>query len=425
MARVMPMPEVAAASGSAGLQAWLVDVGQSFTAGEAIAVIETEKAVVDLEADADGVLLHLLAQPGTEVEVGDPIAILGDPGETAEAAATLLAALRPSAAPSSAVRSSAVPSSAVPSGAVTSSGQTAPAGQRVFSSPLARRLAREAGLRLEDVPGTGPGGRVVRRNVELAIANARRAGEPSPDEPSPDEPSNGAATPPTSSGTFVDQPHSRMRRAIAARLSASKQTIPHFYLRGVCRVDALLTLRTQLNEFENVKVSVNDLVLKAAALAHRRVPDMNVIWTDDAVRRFDGVDLAVAVATDGGLVTPVLRGVDRMSISGLAASTRDLAGRAKAAQLRQSELEGGSMTVTNLGMFGTSEFGAIINPPQAAILAVGAAIRTPVVTDDRIEVGTVMNVTLSVDHRPVDGVVAARWMQAFVAVMEAPLQLLI
>jgi pyruvate dehydrogenase E2 component (dihydrolipoamide acetyltransferase) len=205
----------------------------------------------------------------------------------------------------------------------------------------------------------------------------------------------------------------------------SKQTLPHFYLNGSCRVDALLALRAQLNELAGVKISVNDLVVKAAARAHVAVPEMNVVWTEDAVRRFSSVDLAVAVATDGGLVTPVLRGVERMSISELATSTRELAGRAKASQLKQSELEGGSMTVTNLGMFGTLEFGAIINPPQAAILAVGAAVRTPVVVEDHVEVGTVMNVTLSVDHRPVDGVVAARWMQAFVALVEAPLQLLV
>jgi len=409
MARLMPMPEVAAASGSAGLQAWLVEVGQAFTAGQAIAVIETEKAVVDLEADADGVLLRLLAHPGTDVEVGDPIAVLGEPGETAEAADALLATLRPDAAPP------VVPAAPPPA----PTGQP-PAPHRVFASPLARRRAREAGLRIEDLRGTGPGGRIVRRDVENAVAAATVApAVVAPVTPVP------AAVPPAPDGAFSDRPHSRMRRAIAARLGASKQTIPHFYLRGTCRVDALLALRAQLNGLGPVRVSVNDLVVAAAARAHRAVPDMNVMWTEDAVRRFGSVDVAVAVSTDGGLLTPVLRGVDRMTIGEIAASTRDLAERAKDSRLRRSELEGGTLTVTNLGMFGTQEFGAIINPPQAAILAVGAAVRAPVVVEDRVEAGTVLTVTLSVDHRPVDGVVAARWMQAFVGLVEAPLQLLL
>jgi pyruvate dehydrogenase E2 component (dihydrolipoamide acetyltransferase) len=409
MARLLAMPAVAAASGSAALQDWLVTVGQSFAAGEVLAVIETEKAVVDLEAETDGVLLQLLAGPGATVDVGDPIAILGDPGETADAATDLLATVRP--------------------------GSAAPP-VRVFMSPLARRLARDAGLGIADLHGSGPGGRIVRRDVETAIAATRASAappvtapstSPAPTSPVPaaPEPAAPALVAPSPTAAFVDEPHSRMRRAIAARLTMSKQTIPHFSLTGVCRVDALLALRAQINELAPVTISVNDLVVKAAARAHVAVPQMNVIWTDDAVRRFHAVDLAVAVATDGGLVTPVLRGVDRMSISELAATTRELAGRAKASQLKQAELEGGSLTVTNLGMFGTQSFTAIINPPQAAILAVGAAIRTPVVVEDRVEVGTVMTVTLSVDHRPVDGVVAAAWMQAFVRLVEAPLQLLV
>jgi pyruvate dehydrogenase E2 component (dihydrolipoamide acetyltransferase) len=215
-----------------------------------------------------------------------------------------------------------------------------------------------------------------------------------------------------------------MRRAIATRLTQSKQTVPHFYLRATIRVDELLRVRAQLNESASVRISVNDLVVKAAARAHTLVPGMNVIWAEEAVRSFAAVDIALAVATDRGLLTPVVRGVDRMSVSTLAAATRDLADRAKAGRLRQEELEGGSMSVTNLGMFGTEEFAAIINPPQSAILAVGAAREEPVVEEGRVVVGTVMRATLSVDHRPVDGVLAAEWMQVFVSLMERPVQIL-
>jgi pyruvate dehydrogenase E2 component (dihydrolipoamide acetyltransferase) len=215
-----------------------------------------------------------------------------------------------------------------------------------------------------------------------------------------------------------------MRRAIAARLTESKQTTPHFYLRATVRVDKLLKLRQQLNRAEAVRVSVNDLVVKAAARAHVLVPEMNVVWTPDAVRSFSSVDVAVAVATDGGLVTPVLRAVETRSISSVASSIRDLVDRARAGKLRQDELEGGTITITNLGMFGTEEFAGIINPPQAAILAVGAARREPVVKHGTLSTATVLRVTLSVDHRPVDGTVAARWMQAFVSAVEHPVQIL-
>ncbi|MEU8187989.1 2-oxo acid dehydrogenase subunit E2, partial [Micromonospora carbonacea] len=219
-------------------------------------------------------------------------------------------------------------------------------------------------------------------------------------------------------------PHSRLRRAIARRLTESKSTVPHFYLRGSARVDALLALRTELNAAAPVKISVNDLVVKAVGQAHLAVPQVNVGWTDAGMRVFGEVDLGVAVATEGGLVTPVLRGVDRMSVSAVAAATRDFADRARRGALRQHELEGGSATVTNLGMYGAEEFSAILNPPQATILAVGAARREPVVTDaGELAVATVLRVTLSVDHRAVDGALAAQWMREFVAILEQPLRI--
>ncbi len=219
-------------------------------------------------------------------------------------------------------------------------------------------------------------------------------------------------------------PHSRLRRAIAARLTQSTQEAPHFYLRGSARVDRLLALRAELNSADDVRVSVNDLVVKAVARAHMLVPAVNVIWTDDAVRMFDSVDIAVAISTEQGLVTPVLRAVESMSISQVALATKDFAARARSGSLRQHELEGGSTSVTNLGMFGTEDFAAIINPPHSSILAVGAAAQEPVVVDGALAVGTVMRVTLSVDHRPIDGATAAQWMREFIGLLEQPARIL-
>ena len=225
--------------------------------------------------------------------------------------------------------------------------------------------------------------------------------------------------------SFEDVPNTRIRQAIARRLTESKQTAPHFYVRGSARVDKLLTLRREINDGGFVKVSVNDLIVKAVARAHALVPGLNVQWNGDSIRHFAGVDIAVAVATEGGLVTPVVRGVDSMTLQRLVESTQDLIGRAKERRLQQHELEGGSISVTNLGMYGTEEFAAIINPPQAAILAVGAAREEAVVEDGELAVGTVLRVTLAVDHRPVDGATAAEWMRTFVDLLEHPAQILI
>ena len=222
----------------------------------------------------------------------------------------------------------------------------------------------------------------------------------------------------------MDIPHSRLRRAIANRLVESKTTAPHFYLRGSAHVDRLMALRAEINNGEDVRVSVNDLVIKAVAAAMVRVPAMNVIWTADAIRQFHTVDMAVAIATESGLVTPVLRNVDDMSVRHIAATTKDYAERARAGGLKQAELEGGSTSVTNLGMFGTEDFDAIINPPHASILAVGAAKEQPIVADGHVTVGSVMKVSLSVDHRPVDGATAAEWMRELIRLLEQPAKML-
>lgn len=436
MASLLRMPEVAANAVEAVLQEWQVAENAAFSAEETIATVETEKAVIDVEAEADGVILKRLVADGALVEVGAPIALLGDPGEQVDDVDALLSELGvtsgaavvaperrmvpddPEGGTANTGTQNGLPAPAAARDDTTdtadSEGTTDPVDRdgRTFASPLARRLAREAGLAVQEIEGTGPGGRIIRRDVETAIAS--RTGSPA----SPAPPSA-----PAGSG-HADTPHTRMRRAIASRLTESKQTAPHFYLRSTVRVDELLRLRAQLNDGAPVKVSVNDLVIKAVARAHTMVPAMNVIWTPDAVRSFSSVDIAVAVATDRGLLTPVLRGVDSMSITAVAATVRDLAERAKAGTLRQEELDGGTISVTNLGMFGTEEFAAIINPPHSAILAVGAARQEPVVEDGQLAVGTVMRVTLSVDHRPVDGVLAAQWLAAFVSLLERPAQIL-
>jgi pyruvate dehydrogenase E2 component (dihydrolipoamide acetyltransferase) len=427
MARLLRMPEVAANASVAVLSEWPVPENGSFAATDAIATIETEKAVVDVPAESAGVMLRQLVEAGAEVAVGEPIALLGDVGDAAADVDALLSQLGvlPAGSPAP-VPATAEPDSgpvsvggSVPTVALPATELPAPQhpNGRVFSSPLARRLARDAGLEVQELTGSGPGGRIVRRDVERAIGLRGPVARPAPAE----EP---AVTAAGIVSAYQDLPHSRMRRAIAARLTQSMAEAPHFYLNGSARVDKLLKLRATLNEAGGVKVTVNDLVLLAAAKAHVLVPAMNVTWLPDAVRTWSSVDIAVAVATERGLVTPVLRGVDRLTLSAVAAASQELVGRARAGRLREDELAGGSLTVTNLGGLGTESFSAIINPPQAAILAVGAARPEPVVRKGRVVVGTVLHVTLSVDHRPIDGVVAAQWMSAFLSLLEQPVRIL-
>jgi pyruvate dehydrogenase E2 component (dihydrolipoamide acetyltransferase) len=289
---------------------------------------------------------------------------------------------------------------------------------RILSSPLARRLVRDHGLRLEDLTGTGPGGRIVRDDVRRAVAAREQASASSPPEP------ESRQDRPRRTAEWEDVPHTRMRRAIASRLAESNREAPHFAIRGTARVDALLALRAQLNAGDGQRITVNDLVVAAVARTHARLPEMNVVWTPDAVRRYAAVDVGIAVATDRGLVTPVLRGVETRTVSSIARDAADLTERARAGALRQDELEGGTITVSNLGGLGTEEFTAVLNPPQAAILAVGAARKEAVVDGDVLAVATVLHVTLTVDHRPVDGALAARWMAAFIALLADPLRIL-
>ncbi|HWD03434.1 MAG TPA: dihydrolipoamide acetyltransferase family protein [Amycolatopsis sp.] len=411
MATLLRMPEVAAGATEAVLQEWLVKENAPFSAGDPIAVIETDKASVEIAAETDARILRTLVPGGTSVEVGSPMALLGTDGEDESDVDRLLAELGvgsvPAATPAPPQRE--IPASTAPAG------NAAPAepSTRVFVSPLARKMLKEAGLTPQQVEGTGPNGRIVRRDVEEAIARARRETA---------EPPRPRVEPVVETG-FEEIPHSRLRRAIARRLTESKQTIPHFYVRRTARVDELLALRARLNEVSPHKISVNDLVVRAVAVAHQEVPEANVSWTDDALRRFTSVDIGVAIAGERGLVTPVLRGVEKTSVSAIASQVKTFVRQANEGGLRQSDLEGGSISVTNLGMFGVDEFSAIINPPQSAILAVGAAVQAPVVADGAVEVATQVTLVLSVDHRAIDGALAARWMAALVRALEEPLRL--
>ena len=433
MAELLRMPEIAANTTEAVLSSWPIPENTPFARDDVLATVETAKAVVDVAAESDGVLLKLLVPPGAEVGVGEAIALIGAPGETVDDVDAVLADLGvgtvdpagtpappptaptadPLDTPETAPSESAAPpvrEQPVTAGAPDGNG-------RVFASPLARRLARERGLSLADIDGTGPNGRVLRRDVERAGAATGESARPAA---APSEQSPMAAT----DGAVTEIPHTRLRRLVATRLTESKTTAPHFYLRATARVDRLLDLRAELNEGREAKVSVNDLVVKAVAHAHVLVPALNVTWGPDAVRAYSTVDVAVAVATDNGLVTPVVRGVERLTVSAVSAAVRDMVERSQAGRLQQQELEGGSITVTNLGMYGTEEFTAIINPPQASILAVGAARLEPVVVDGTVQAARVMRLTLSVDHRPVDGVAAARWMSALVDLLEHPARIL-
>jgi pyruvate dehydrogenase E2 component (dihydrolipoamide acetyltransferase) len=280
-------------------------------------------------------------------------------------------------------------------------------GDRLFISPLSRRLAKENGLTAESIQGTGPGGRIVRRDVEVAIASkGSTVVEVTP-----------VAIP---VGGYKDIPHSGMRKAIARRLTESKTTVPHFYLNAPVVADDMLNFRAKYNEWAPKKISVTDLILKTVAASFIDVPQANVIWTDSALRQFSDVDVSIAVATDNGLITPVVRGINHLNLAQLNLTTSDLIDRARIGRLKQNEIEGGSFSVTNLGMYGTDEFSAILNPPQSAILAVGAAKQKPVVIDGEIKIRSIINFTVSVDHRAIDGAVAAQWLAAFVKRFENP-----
>ena len=412
MATLICMPEVAANATQVTLQTWIKKEGEVVAVGDCLAEIETDKAIVEFNADRAGVMGPTLIQAGQEVEVGSPIGVLLDVGETSVNVSALLAKTGDNAS----VPQLPNPSTSEPAAPPTLlSGSKVTPSHRVFVSPLARRLAKQRGIDLNTLIGSGPNGRIVKRDIEAGSAVV--VSSPVMAQPS--------TVSPSTLGDYTEVSHSGMRRTIARRLTESKSTIPHFYLSVDCRMDRLMSLRSEINTAMPRKISVNDFIVRAVAVALREVPQANVGWTENAMRQYTQADIAIAVSTDFGLITPIVRTADRKSLSMISQEIADLAERARASQLRPDEYQGGSFSVSNLGMFGVSEFSAIINPPQAAILAVGMTQQVPVVEDGAVKIASVMRCTLSVDHRAIDGALAAQWLAAFKRLLENPLSMLI
>ena len=442
------MPALSPTMTEGKLAAWLVKEGESVSAGDVIAEIETDKATMEVEAVDEGVVGRIDVAAGTEgVAVNAPIAWLLEEGEDASAipaggaAAPAPAAASEPAAPAPAAASepaapasepapeAAIPAPATPA-APASPAAPSPAvpsaGTRVFASPLARRLAQQAGIDIGSIAGTGPHGRIVKKDVEAAKAAPRPAAAPVAQAPAPVAPGPAPAADIPGMPSYTEVPNSTMRKVIARRLSESKQQAPHFYLTVDIELDRLLEVRKELNARapDGVKLSVNDMVIKAAAVALMRVPAANASWTEEAIRLYDQVDISVAVAIDGGLITPVIRDASSKGLATISSEMKDLAGRARDGKLMPEEFQGGTFSISNLGMFGIREFAAVINPPQGAILAVGKGEQRPVVKDGALAVATQMSCTLSVDHRVVDGAVGAEFLAAFKSIVEDPLSML-
>jgi pyruvate dehydrogenase E2 component (dihydrolipoamide acetyltransferase) len=412
MARFIRMPSVMANATDAVLSQWLTSAGKTIAVGDPLAEIETDKAVVEYAAEVEGTVGRLLVEPGARVVVGHPIAVVLDEGEAASAV-PVEAEDAAEAGPGAAVTPAGEPAAAE-RGVREPAAEENP-GRRLFASPIARRVAAQRGIEITLLTGTGPNGRIVRRDVDSYGA-----------APAGAAPGARAASTPSTGGGHRDVPLSGMRRAIAQRLTESKSTVPHFYVTAHVRADRLLALRQELNVSSPRKISVNDLVVKAVAQAMVEQPAANAIWNGDSIRYFESVDVAVAVAVTGGLLTPVVRGVERLGLVELSTRIAELASGARTGRLQQHQLEGGSFTVSNLGMHGVDEFTAIINPPQAGILAVAAAKPGPLVDPDgRLAVGNVMTITLSADHRVIDGALAADWIAVLVNRLESPGSLLV
>jgi pyruvate dehydrogenase E2 component (dihydrolipoamide acetyltransferase) len=424
------MPALSPTMTEGTLARWLKKQGESVKAGDVIAEIETDKATMEVEAVDEGVLGRILVADGTEgVKVNAPIAILVQVGEAVPDSAS------PAPAPAApkAVAPEAQTPKAAPAGA-NGHMNGKDGGERIFASPLARRVAKEIGVELKGISGSGPNGRIVRADVEAAKAAPAAASAPAAAPVA--APVAAKPAPATSKAAAITAPHNlvphtSMRRVIAKRLTESKQSVPHFYLTMDIELDALLKLRGELNARSakdgagSFKLSVNDMIIKAAAIALRRVPKVNASFTEEGVAFYEDVDVAVAVAIPDGLITPIIRRADQKGLATISNEMKDLGLRARAGKLKPEEFQGGGFSVSNLGMFGVKDFQAIINPPQAAILAVGAGEARPVVKDGALAVATVMSATLSVDHRVVDGALGAEWLQAFKAIIQEPLNLML
>ncbi|MBC7132331.1 MAG: pyruvate dehydrogenase complex dihydrolipoamide acetyltransferase [Roseovarius sp.] len=425
------MPALSPTMEEGTLAKWLVGEGDTVAAGDLLAEIETDKATMEFEAVDEGTIGKILVPEGSEgVKVNTPIAVLLEEGESASdigsAPAPKAEAPAPAAAAESAPKEAATPAPAAPKAAD---------GGRVFASPLARRIAAEKGLDLRAIKGSGPHGRIVKADVEGAkpaaaapAKAAEKAPAPAPAPSAPSGPSGDAIAAMYQGRAYQEVKLDGMRKTIAARLTEAKQTVPHFYLRREIRLDALMKFRGELNkqlEPRGVKLSVNDFIIKACALALQAVPDANAVWAGDKVLKLKPSDVAVAVAIEGGLFTPVLKDAEMKSLSALSSEMKDLAKRARDRKLAPHEYQGGTFAISNLGMFGIENFDAVINPPHGAILAVGAGLKKPVVgRDGELTVATVMSVTLSVDHRVIDGALGAELLQQIVENLENPMVML-
>ena len=437
------MPALSPTMTEGNLAKWVKNEGDAVKAGDVIAEIETDKATMEVEAVDEGTLGKILIPAGTEgVKVNETIALLLEEGEdqsTLEGAAAAKAngEAKPQAVEAKQPDS---PASQQSGGVVArepvSQTKPAEAGERVFASPLARRMAQQAGLDLAQLKGSGPHGRIVKADVEAALERPRPAAAPEAKPAAPPAPAPAAAPAPApapapagpaAGAAFEEIPLNNMRKVIARRLTEAKQTIPHFYLTLDCELDALLAMRAQLNAREGAdyKLSVNDFVIKAVALAMRKVPGVNASWGGDKIYQYQDIDVSVAVAIEGGLITPIVRKADQKGLSTISNEMKDLAKRAKDGKLKPEEFQGGGFSISNLGMFGIKDFLAVINPPQACILAVGAGEKRPVVRGEEIKVATVMSVSLSTDHRVVDGALGAQFLQEFKKLVEDPLALLL
>jgi len=407
------MPALSPTMETGTLAKWTVAVGDAVRSGDVIAEIETDKATMEVEAVDDGILASIMVAEGSEgVAVGTPIGRLAEDGESPDDVAAAPASTAP-VAPELAAAPVEEPTQPTPAPVPAPAAVSSAPANRIFASPLARRIAADRGVDLASLSGSGPHGRILRRDVEAA-ETAPAAVRPAVDQA-------------VVQGASTLEPNSQMRRIIASRLQEAKQTAPHFYLTVDCEIDALLAARRQMNDQapEGVKISVNDLLIRAAAMALIKVPKANASWEGENTRLFTHADIAMAVAVDGGLVTPVIWAAEKKGLAEIASVSRDLATRARDGKLAPEEFTGGSFTISNLGMYGVREFAAVINPPQGASLAVGAGEQRPVVKDGQLAVATVMTVTLSADHRVVDGAVGAEWLQAFKGYVEAPVTMLL
>ena len=428
------MPALSPTMEEGTLAKWLVKEGDKVSSGDIIAEIETDKATMEFEAVDEGTIGRIVVSEGSEgVKVNALIAILLEDGENASEMVLSSASADDAGDKAAVIAVSAEPATPNPTSSTTSA-PAAPAtsdGTRIFASPLARRIAADKGLDLSALSGSGPRGRIVKADV-LAAGSA-------PSKPAPAAVSAVTSAPASSVSSdaiakiyadreFTEIPLDGMRKTIAARLTEAKQTIPHFYLRRDIKIDNLLSFRGQLNkqlEARGVKLSVNDFIIKACALALQTVPTANAVWAGDRVLQLTPSDVAVAVAIEGGLFTPVLKDADQKSLSMLSAEMKDLAARARSKKLAPHEYQGGSFAISNLGMFGIDNFDAVINPPHGAILAVGAGVKKPVIdSEGQVSVATVMSVTLSVDHRVIDGALGAELLKAIVDNLENPMGML-